>query len=333
MKAFGSIRRYGYLAVLLPLLWLQGCQTGGQTLAMVEAYGDKDYVTVYRLGEAARKQGELKGVPRYLHAWALFQLQYYPQARAEFAAIHRDKPSEFHGWLGEAWIAIKQRRLDDAERFLKKAEQWMGQHQRPMWYAARGWVAFYRNRLDEAERLFDQTEESLYFPDAEYISIPQGIMRTWNTLPWVGRGWVAVARGRPDEARKQFSRGLEHDATCHLCFAGLAAVAESEGKIDKAIEQAVAGLKVSRHDPELVGTLNRLLARRGDLGLSSRIYEELVKTSDGDPMYRANLAWVRVYQGRLEEAHRLFRQALEVEPGLYMAKSGLQRVRKAAGQG
>ncbi len=286
------------------------------------AYGAKDYVRTLQLTAATDKDWQ----SRVLHAWSRFQLGYLQGALDEFRALQRDDPARFHPWLGEAWVMMKQEHLDRVPALLDQAERWMGQHQRPMLFAARGWLAFYRGRLDEAGDWFDKTEEALYFEDAEYISIARSVMQTWNTLPWVGRGWIALSRNDPAAADRAFSRGLEHDERCHLCYAGLSAVAEHRGDVEAALQLAIDGLRVSRHDPELVVILNRLLAARNDLELSERIYRELVTVSDGDPLYLANLGYVWLYLGRFEEAARAFEKTLAIEPGQRLATLGLAEV-------
>lgn len=312
--------------IFLLALWVAACQTtlerpsGGN--AVLEAYGAKDYVRTLQLtGKASASWQD-----RVLHAWSWFQLAHYQEALREFRAMQKDQPSRFHPWLGEAWVMMKRGRFDKVPPLLDRAERWMGQHQRPMLFAARGWLAFYRGELDRAADWFDKTEEALYFEDAEYISIATGIMQTWNTLPWVGRGWVALARGDLETAERAFSRGLEHDVRCHLCHAGLSAVAERRGNVEDALQPAIAGLRTSRHDPELVVTLNRLLLARNDLELSERVYRELVDTGDNDPLYLANLGYVWLYQGRFEDAARAFEQALAAEPGQLLATRGLAEV-------
>jgi len=326
-------RKIAYLfAISVLLLGVAGCQPGGNDSAAIDAYGAKDYVSTLQITGEQEKSGDTTKVSRTLHAWAWFQLGHYNEALREFRRLQQDEPNDFHPWLGEAWILMKQGQFQQVPALLDKAEKWMGQHQRPMLYAARGWLAFYQGNIDQAAELFDATEQHLYFEDANFINIPEGIMRTWNTLPWVGRGWVAISRGKPEAAEKAFLKGIENDPGCHLCYAGLTALAEQHGDIDQAIEFAKKGLAVSRHDPELVTTLNRLLVAKAKPKLAEHIYRELVKISHNDPLYLANLGYIHLYRGEIEEAAKAFSQALRDEPGQYLASSGLKQI-QAAGFG
>lgn len=312
--------RNAILAVLMAIL--AGCQSPANN-DVVDAYGDKDYVGAIRLSEKHIQDGNDTKVDRILHAWALFQLGYLHKAQTEFNQLTHNNPESFHGWLGQAWVLMKQRRFKQVPGKLAQAERWMAQHQRPMLYAARAWLAFYTGDIDTASALFDKTEASLYFEDAAYIHIPASIMDTWNTLPWVGRGWIALARRKPEQAQRMFQRGIDHDDSCHLCYAGLAQTALAGGDLDKAISLAQKGLAVSRHDPELTATLNRLLWKKNDPKLSLDIYTKLVEQSRNDPLYLANLGYLYLYRGQQTKARQSFEAALAEEKGLRLAKVGL----------
>jgi len=316
------------ILVLMAAVLLAGCRTTG-TSAVVDAYGNKDYVGALQLSEERIRGGTANKVDRVLHAWSLFQLGYLDRALDEFRQISRKDQSNFHGWLGQAWIMMKKGGYEQVPPFLDEAERWMGQWQRPMLYAARGWLAFYQGDLERAEKFFGLTEAALYFEDAEYIPIPLPLMRTWKTLPWVGRGWVAVVRGDLAEAGRSFLRGLEHDPSCHLCYAGLAEVASRQGETNEAIQFATRGLSLTRHDRELTDKLNRLLWKKNDPELSMKVYRELVDSSKGDPLYRANLGYLYLYRGQFDKALDNFQQALRDEPGQPLASRGLVEVRRA----
>ncbi len=317
--------------VLLPVVLLAGCQEA-DTNAVVNAYGNKDYLGAMRISGKRIQGGGANRIDRILHAWSLFQLGYFDKALREFQALARQRPTEFHAWLGQGWVMIKKGRFDRATHYLDEAQRWMGQWQRPMLFAARGWLAFYKKEYDRAAALFDLTQQSLYFEDKEYIPIPEPLMETWETLPWVGKGWVAIVKGQLDKADNYFKRGLVHDASCHLCYAGLSEVAARNGALNDAIDLAVKGLSVVRHDNSLTAQLNRLLWKKNDLALSKQIYEKLVKTSRGDSLYLANLGYLYLYRGEADKAEQLFHEALRKEPGLILAKRGLALIARPTAQ-
>jgi tetratricopeptide (TPR) repeat protein len=292
----------------------------------VTAYGNKDYLKVREITARVIKDNPKVPLALPLHGWSQLQLGDLDNALSDFKKVQAEYPDNFHGYLGEAWVLIKRGELERSDKLLDKAEQWMDQHQRTLLRATRGWVAFYRNDLVEAERQFLRAEEDRIWEDWTYYHIESSVLATWTTMPWVGMGWVETARGNTANAIEAFNKGLSRDASCHLCYAGLAHLAEMDGKIDRAIRFATEGLMVSRHDPELVAQLNALLLKNKSLDKSLEVYTKLVKKNGDDPLYLTNLGYVYLHQNDTEQAEKLFRRALSIAPYHELAMVGLSRL-------
>jgi tetratricopeptide (TPR) repeat protein len=311
------------------ILALQGCGSLDMCLA-VSAYGNKDYLEAREITARVIKDNPNLPLALTLHGWSQFQLGELNIALSDFKKIQAEYPDNFHGYLGEAWVLIQRGKLEQAEKLLDQAELWMNQHQRTMLRVTRGWVAFYRDDLVEAERQFLQAEEVLFLKDRSDLRIESNILASQSTMPWVGMGWVKTIGGNTAGAVKAFKKGLSRDSSCHFCYAGLAHISEKDGKIDRAIHYAEAGLLVSRYDPELVAQLNRLLQKKNSPIKSREVYTRLVKKSRDNPLYLASLGHIYLSQNDPEQAEKLFLKALAIDPHHELATSGLSRLKNQA---
>ncbi len=314
------------MALLISLIALQGCNSSSMGSA-ITAYGNKDYLQVREITAQQIKNKPNDPLVLTLHGWSQFQLGDLNGAMKTFKKLHAGYPNNFHGHLGQAWVLIKRGKWEQTDQLLAAAERWMDQHQRTMLWATRGWVAFYRKDLAEAERMFLQAENDLFMEDWQYYHIDHKILASWSTMPCVGLGWVEDAWGNRADAKKAFKEGLRRDASYHLCYAGLAHIAETEGKIDQAIRYAAQGLMVSRHDPELVARLNELLLKKNSPDISQEVYTRLVEKNGNDPLYLANLGHVYLHRKEPAQAERLFRKALTIDPTHESATTGMSRIR------
>ncbi len=314
-----------FMAFLISLFVLQGCNSSSMGTA-ISAYGNKDYLKAREITAQQIKSNPNDPLVLTLHGWSRFQLGDLNGAQQVFKKLQAGYPDNFHGYLGQAWVLIKRGKPEQTDKLLDHAERWMDQHQRTMLWATRGWVAFYRNDLAEAERLFLQAENDLFMEDWIYYHIDHKVLASWASMPCVGLGWVEDAWGNRAGAIKAFKEGLNRDTSCHLCYAGLAHIAETEGKIDQAIRYATHGLMVSRHDPELVVQLNGLLQKRRSLEKSEEVYTQLVQRNGDDPLYLANLGFVYLHQQDSAQAERMFRRALAIDPSHGPATIGLSRI-------
>lgn len=114
-------------------------------------------------------------------------------------------------------------------------------------------------------------------------------------------GLVRLRQGRHDEARELFARARQLDAPNRARWEGLERTALYWGSLQQAGKAREAG------DP---ATAERLL-------LEARALDPR------EPNGAIDLALVRVAQGRLEEAERLYREALALAPGNARAVEGL----------
>ncbi|MES9858372.1 MAG: hypothetical protein ABW166_17490 [Sedimenticola sp.] len=312
--------KYQFLMLLLVGLLVSGCQEISNDI--VVAYGTKDYLSVRDM--TAKKLKTLDTpLAIALNAWGHFQLGDLDLAMQGFKRVQEESSSFFHGHIGEAWVLLKYGQLEQAEKAIDRAEKWMDAHQHAVLFASRGWLSFYRGDLDGASKWFDKTEDSMHHVDFVFYGIDRTIWNTWAALPWVGRGWIALSRQQWSESEAAFKHGIEWDESCHLCYSGMVDLYQAQGRDDEALDAAVKGLSVVRHDTELVGKLNAMLTKRENPALSQRIYSELVAVSHGDPLYLANLGYAQMYMQEPVASEQTFKEGITADAGCQPCYLGL----------
>lgn len=102
-----------------------------------------------------------------------------------------------------------------------------------------------------------------------------------------------------------------------------AEVDAQNGRIDRAIEGLRLALRVRPGQPQVIGTLGRLLAQAGRFADAERTLARLVHMAPTVPEHRNNLANVLSAAGRSEEAATEWRRAIELDARFLPAHFGL----------
>jgi tetratricopeptide (TPR) repeat protein len=314
------------VSLVLSSLWLGGCvPTKGNNL-VVKHFADNDFTGSRQLASQFLEKDPSDADNIGLVAWNDFMLGRWPQALAGFRTLREEHPNNIDGYLGKAWVLLKRGNLDEAEKYMDKAEIWAGQAQYFMMRDIRGWLALKRGDLDLAEKYFDQAEKQLLFDDWAYIQIPKEVEASWSSGPPVSKGWLAVTRGDWETAEKYFRQGLERDPLCYHCRDGLARAALVRNDRNEAIRQALEGLKAVNYDNGLLGLLDYLLALEGDADLTVRTYAALAKARPDSARYAAAHASALLSAGRYADAEKTVREALQKWPDDSLLLSTLARV-------
>lgn len=319
------------LLLLAPLLLLAACDPSTtrsvKTVKAIQSWAANDYVscrdTTLEIILAAQKEKTEDLDARALHGWCVLSLGDLDQAEKVFQALRSFDQNNFHALLGDAWIKLHRRQLDEAEVALELSDRWAIAPFRTPQQSAEGWLAFYRGDYDRAEERFREAEKNLYYEDYVYYNIDYGVKRNWSTQPWVGLGWVEMYRGRPEASRLAFLKGLERDPNCHGCYGGLARLYMGLGKRTKAFKFATKGLAMVRHDPALLSFVNDILFDAKNPRFSVELYQYVVEKSQGDPLYLANLGWAHYYNGDLQAAEFAFEASLHADPDEQLAIGGI----------
>lgn len=148
--------------------------------------------------------------------------------------------------------------------------------------------------------------------------------------PWVGLASLAHLRifEGGEQAYQEFARKeremLQHAlqlqpdlAIAHVRLARLLwTIGEPREAVDRHLQQA---LKYGSDNPLVLGMYGMDLHRRGDVAESLRIAERVVRLDPYSAVYRANLATVYMYHGRLERAEQELETLEALHPGFGLA--------------
>jgi Flp pilus assembly protein TadD len=102
----------------------------------------------------------------------------------------------------------------------------------------------------------------------------------------------------------------------------------ARNQIDEAVSTFNEALRLNPANPRVRNNLGFALARRGDFGRAAREF-----ASGGTPAQaKNNLGFAYERAGNLALAYDLYKQALELDPGLRQARTNLTNVAKAIGR-
>jgi tetratricopeptide (TPR) repeat protein len=133
-------------------------------------------------------------------------------------------------------------------------------------------------------------------------------------------GIVFYERGDADEAERFYRRALELAPESSALHNNLGEVLRQRGRLDEAEPLYRRALELDPDNPAPYGNLGIIHAQRKQFAEAERMFWALIeRRQNAPPLARlpalVNLAMVCGDQGKLDEAERLFRQAIELAPG------------------
>jgi tetratricopeptide (TPR) repeat protein len=103
-----------------------------------------------------------------------------------------------------------------------------------------------------------------------------------------------------------------------------------DGRLADAVKQYREIYAFRREDAKIASLYAWLLLRSGETTEAEAVLERLTQRRDPPPEALVNLGVVRFAQKRGEDAQRLWKRALEIDPGSVMARVNLERMRDAS---
>jgi Tfp pilus assembly protein PilF len=164
--------------------------------------------------------------------------------------------------------------------------------------------------------------------------------------------------GHPVEAAAYYERAREADPKLQCIAKHLATLYDRIGKTDQALAEFQTALKAAPNDPEVLNSLGYFHYNRGQWEDAEKYLRHAV---DADPKYRrawvnlgldlcqqhryeeglaafthavskaeahSNVAFILTVQGKFEEARREYRQALELNPNLTIARQAMAKLER-----
>ncbi len=304
------MRLKGLVVASLPVaVALSGCE-GPQ----VDHYFDRDFIkaAITARGALADNPGDTQALE--ILAWSELHQGRDAYAKRLFERLEAIRPKNFQAVIGGAWARIKLNEFKDAEIYLDRAEALAFDQEAFMVVYGRGWLALKQGDL---ERAHDQFR----FAETFYVDYRLG-----GSDPREALGRVAMARGRTGQAETHFRTALARNERCHTCYLGLARLSHGRGRYREALAFALKGVRLVRHDMELVALLDDILVEIGDVDLATRSYMDLIVLYPRDTVYQVRLGRVMEAQNQFHAARARYRAALELSPGDFSAARGLASI-------
>ena len=303
----------------------------------------------YNLGNALADRGDLAGAATAFQKareldpadaaahWrfgdmALKQRQFEAAERAYRDALEL-APGSAEAWYGLGEAHRLQRRSADAEAAYRKAIELRPDDAAP--HTALGIVFYDRGDVDEAERLYrraielDPAEAAPYHNlgnlcreargdlDAAERWFRQALERAPDDGESLGGlGLVASSRGNLAEAERLLRQAVEWNPDSSALHNNLGEVLRERGRLEEAEPLYRKALALNPDNPAPYGNLGIIYAERKQFAEAEQTFRALLERSMGNARLPAlvNLATVCGEQGKLEEAERLFREALQLAP-------------------
>ncbi len=264
------------------------------------------------------------------YGWSNFVLENYYGSMATFKKLNELKSEEeendFNGYLGIAWNSVKLNDFKTGIEYAEKAIEVGNDSLNWQAYDTLAWIAIKEQRYDDAKEFINKADKAT---DDEWdVKLKDSA---------ITGGWVNVFEDDWKKAVKSFKAGLSRDKKCFYCNDGLARfhIAEAAkflkdkkekkaiAEYKKALKQALKGAKVIRHNSGLVTLVDTALYGIGDAKITIKTYQTLAKKWKTDPLYYAKLGYAHMAAEDYKKAEKSFNDALDRQPGYYLATSGL----------
>ena len=270
------------------------------------------------------------------YGWSNFVLDNYYGSMATFKKLNELKSEkeedDFNGYLGIAWNSVK---LNDFKTGIEYAEKAIEVGDNSLnWqaYDTLAWIAIKEQRYDDAREFIKKANKAT--------------QKKWQVRlkdSSITEGWVNVFENDWKKAVKSFKTGISRDKGCFYCNDGLARfhIAEAakflkdkkekkaKAQYKKALSQALKGAKAIRHNSGLVTLVDTALYGIGDTKVTVKTYKALAKKWKKDPLYYAKLGYAYSAAQDYKNAEKSFNDALDRQPGYYLATSGLSGLKFA----
>ena len=264
------------------------------------------------------------------YGWSNFVLDNYYGSMATFRKLDElrseDPKNDFDGYIGIAWNSVK---LGDFKTGIEYAEKAIEVGDNSLNWQAHdtlAWIAIKEQRYDDARE---------YIKKANKATNAEWSVKLKDSA--ITEGWVNVFENDWKKAVKSFKQGLTRDADCFFCNDGQARFHIAEAakyliekdekkaikEYKKALKQALKGAKVVRHNSGIVTLVDTALYGIGDSKTSIKTYQTLAKQWKKDPLYYAKLGYAYMAAEEYDKAEKQFNEALDRQPGYYLATSGL----------
>ena len=139
-------------------------------------------------------------------------------------------------------------------------------------------------------------------------------------------GLVCKAKGDWPNAIMYLKRSIDLDKNNPAVYEKLAEALTNSDQIHEALEILRVALTMLPTKASLYNTMGVCLGPIGDLDGAIGCYRKATELDPAFGGYLNNWAYVLAVKGEREEAGRIYRLALQVEPGLVIAKTGLARL-------
>jgi tetratricopeptide (TPR) repeat protein len=144
-------------------------------------------------------------------------------------------------------------------------------------------------------------------------------------------GLACMATGRFADAQKFFIRLREHDRHAPIARFHLGRVAYELGKYNNAIQHWRQYLRDKPDDPEVLARMAMAWFQLGEYGRARECCHQALMLEPGSRLARHALGCTLLEEGQVQEAIKVFREALKEHPDDMAAYVELARTRRAAG--
>ena len=251
------------------------------------------------VGRAERELGRLDAAAAHLHR----ALELSP-----------DKPAAL---LDLSGVLAAQQRHAEADALLHRARELQG-----------GDAATLQN-VAEALRKQGRHDEALA-AYREVLDLDPGF-----ALAHAGMGDALFRLGRHEEALQTLRRALAEQSDLPMAdtLHNLAGQAAQElNRVEDAAEHYANALRINPRDTESIDRLAMIRFGQEQYQVAFELYQDLLAIDPGNAQVHSNLGATLYYLERTEEALRSFERAVEIEPDLETARTGLEQLRAVTGQ-
>ncbi|MBM3883099.1 MAG: tetratricopeptide repeat protein [Verrucomicrobia bacterium] len=304
-----------------------------------------EYAAAAAAFERARELDPAYAAAHWRSGDMALKLRQFPMAERAFRDALDVAPDSAEAWYGLGETHRLQRRSTEAERAYRRAIELKPNYAAPQ--TALGIVFYDRGDADEAERLYRRAIELDPAEAAPYHNLGTLHREARGDLAaaerWfrealrlspdspdsvAGLGLVALSRGDLVEAEKLLRRAWEAAPDVSANNNNLGEVLRERGRLDEAEPLYRKALELDPDNPAPYGNLGIIHAQRKQYAEAERMFRALIEREQTAPPPArlpalVNLAMVCGEQGKLDEAERLYRQALGLAPGHPRVANGL----------
>ncbi|MHC1764067.1 MAG: tetratricopeptide repeat protein [Verrucomicrobiia bacterium] len=233
------------------------------------------------------------------------------EAEAQFRKGLAAAPYHVESYQDLLELLGQQRRLREAEQMGLKAIELEPKNPEAYEGLAKVYLRGFR-RLDKAEELYRKSIE----------------LAPERTEPLSGLAQIMAMRGNGPESERLLRRAVELAPNSSGMHNDLGEALRSQGKLDEAVQEYEKALVLNPNNLSSYNNLGIIHATRGNLPEAEKMFRELVNRTGASPQttpvnFLVSLAMACSGQGKLEEAEKLYRDALIADPNNPATWNGL----------